>query len=494
VHFVAARVEDACLKAMNIEATIELSEHSLVWPQTATCRAVLFNGGDEVLGAVNRRNRNAAPSIVCRDTMTGEVTVHADTLPVDYECPPKDIAPGESLAADFPLSRVLRFPGCGVFEIAARYDTVLGPVDSEPVAVEVLPAAVRHIALASTRGSLSGDIYAAWVDDDPRGRSLWLTTIGTNGEGAFSGSRRICAVDGPVGARLSVPANTIPTHRFAAWIEGRRLYFVRNPGEAPAAVDLGAEGCQIVAPLFEDPWADGRPQFAEALLLEKGSDSWRVRIAVLSDRPFLSQPREYKGVAPEWCGSVYRSGGERYTFFVTGPADGAEASIRLGIFSSKLRSIPGEPVFPAEWSGRMIAADVALTADDRVVGAVLAERELAGRREYTIHKWHLDRANELSQASVRLSWNPEWPLDGAVVRVNDNSAAYALINGGPAAGWFVGDAHGAVTGLGALAERIGPPADIVFLGGVEPAILFSEPGTGLRLHYLGAPRVERPRG
>ncbi len=487
-------MEDACLKAMNIEATIELSEHSLVWPQTATCRAVLFNDGDEMLESVNRRNRNAQPSIVCRDTATGKVTVHADTLPVDYESPPTSLAPGKSLAVVFPLSRVLRFPCCGFFEVTARYDTALGPIDSVPVTVEVVPAVVGEVTFATTRGSLSGDIYAAWVDDDPRGRSLWLTTIGTNGEGEFYGSRRICAVDGAVRAKLSVPANTIPTHRFAAWIEGKRLRFVRNPGEEPAVVDLEADGCEIVAPLFEDPWADGKPQFAEALLIEKGSDAWRVRIAVLSGRPFVSKPRDYKGAAPQWCASVYRSGGERYTFFVTEPTDGAGTSIRLGVFSSRLRSIPGEPVFPTEWRGRMIAADVALTADDRVVGAVLVEREVAGRREFAIHNWYLDRANEFDQVSVRLSWNPEWPMSGAVVRVNDNSHAYALINGGPGAGWFLGDAHGAVTGLGAVAERIGRPADIIFIGGVEPAVIFSERGTGLRIHYLGAPRVERPRG
>lgn len=481
---------------MSITATIELDETVLRWTQTTRCRTELANDDSETLFQINPRNRKGAATISVKNFETGEMSFHAQLLTIDAEQPSVSLEPGAILADTINLSGLYQFPFCGVFELQAHYTCSDGSIESDPVRVEVLPANPKNFVTATRRGSEAGDVFCAWVNQNDDGFSVWLTLINTAWEARFISSKQIENTSDVIIPSISVPANTIPTRQYIAWISGNKLNYVIHENEQfqSNVFELDADDYEIIPPLLEDPYVEGVRQFAEVLLLKKGSDSWQMRTVLLDESPSISKDvSKIKSVAPQWLQTVYRSNGERYTFILLPQPRDGNPYIKLAMSLWKSRLAPANPVFLTNWQGNLVAADVLLAGDDRIVGAGLVKQETDEQTEYVIQKWSLDKNVELKLSTMPpLLWNEKWTIEHAILRVNGEGTTFLLLKGGPEGKWFWVDGAGEITSLGDLSSQINLPANIIFVSCIYPAILYTDKTCGLRLHYLGPKRVYRP--
>lgn len=481
---------------MSITATLELDETVLWWTQMPKCRAELANNDSETLFHINPRNRKGATTISVRNVETGELTFHSQLLTVDAEQPAVSLEQGATLANIINLSTLYQFPSCGIFELQAHYSCSEGSIESDPVRVKILPVNPKSLVKATRRGSEAGDVFCVWVNQDDDDLSLWLTLINTAWEARFTWSKRIESISDGSLPIISVPANTIPTRQYMAWISGNKLNFViyENEQFQSGIFELDTDNYEIIPPLLEDPYAEGVRQFAEVLLIKKDPEGWQLRTVLLDESPTLSSdPGKFQNVVPQWMQTVYRSTGERFTFVLLPQLRDGNPYVKLAMFLWKARHAPAKPVFLKNWDGNLIAADVLLASDDRIVGAILVEQKNGNEIEFVVQKWQLDKNNELFlSSSPLLDWNEKWEIEHSILRVNGQGDTFLLLKGGPEGKWYWADRTGEVTFLAELSIHINLPADIIFVDQMYPAILYTDQTCGLKLHYLGPKRVYRP--
>jgi hypothetical protein len=481
---------------MSITATIEPDETILRWTQTTRCRTELVNDDSETLFQINPRNWKGAATISVKNIETGELSFHAQLLTVDAEQPSVSLEPGTVLANRINLSSLYQFPSCGVFELQAHYSCSDGRIESDPVKIEVLATNPKSLVTATQRGSEAGDVFCAWVNQNDDGFSVWLTLINTTWEARFLSSARVENTSDIIIPAISIPANTIPTRQYIAWISGNKLHYVTHENEKFQSNDFELDGddYEIIPPLLEDRFVEGVRQFAEVLLLKKGSDSCQMRTVLLGESPSMSNEiRKIKSVSPQWFQTVYRSNGERFTFILLPLSRDGNPYVKLAMSLWKARVSPAYPVFLTNWQGTLITADVLLAGDDRIVGAGLVKQENGKKTEYIIQKWSLDKNDELKTSAMPpLLWNEEWLIEHTILRVNGEGTTFMLLKGGPEGKWLLVNGAGDITSLGELSPQINLPANIIFVSQIYPAILYTDTTCGLKLHYLGPKRVYRP--
>lgn len=481
---------------MSITATIKLDETVLCWTQTVKCRTELANNDSETLFQINPRNRKGSATISVKKVETGELSFHAQMLTLDAEQPSVSLEPDAILENTINLSSLYQFPSCGVFELQAHYTCSDGSIESDPASIKVLATNPKSLFTATRRGSEAGDVFCAWVNQNDDGFSVWLTLINTAWEASFMSSRPIENTLDFILPVLSIPANTIPTNQYIAWISGKKLHYViHNNGQFQSNVfELDARDYEIIPPLFEDPFIEGIRQSAEVLLLKKGSDSWQMRTLLLDESPSMSKDvRKIKGITPQWHQTVYRSNGGRYTFILLPQVRDGNPYIKLAMSLWKALIVPAKPIFLNNWDGNLVAADVLLAGDDRIVGAGLVKQKTGEQTEYVIQKWQLDKNDELTLSTMPpLLWNEKWTIEHTILRVNGEGTTFVLLKGGPEGKWYWVDGTGEITLLAELSLQINLPANIIFVSSIYPAILYTDKTCGLKLHYLGPKRIYRP--
>ncbi len=481
---------------MNVKAILKLDRDSVLFEETTRCFTEIVNNSEETLANINPKNFHGSATIMVTNTETGERTCHAKTLLPEPGAYIDSVLAGDSRTDEFQLSSFLQFSSCGIFELSSRYEWEEGEAESEPIRLAILPSNPQSLLTATTRGSQIGDIYCVWINKDRDGNSLYLSKIDSTFEPKFESSDRICSVVDLVNPFISFPANTIPTRQYIAWISGTKLnYVIHNDGQFQSKVfELDADDYEIIPPLLEDPFFEGVRQLAEVLLLKKRLDVWQMRIVLLGESPsFGKDIRQIKGVAPQWFQTVYRSSGDRYTFVLLPQSRDGNPYVKLAMASWKPRIVPAYPVFLTNWQGNLVAADVLLAGDDRIVGAGLVKQQNEEKTEYVIQKWSVDKNNELQLNTMPpLLWDEEWTIEHLILRVNGEGTPFILLKGGPEGKWFWVDGAGEIISLGELSSQITLPANIIFVSYIYPALLYTDKTCGLKLHYLGPKRVYRP--
>lgn len=481
---------------MNVKAKLQLDETRLLFQQSTRCYTNLVNDGDELLENINPNNLKGAAEISLKNIETDKTTLHAKKNLPESEHPVLSLQIGEKLIDTFQLSSLFEFPSCGVYELRAHFEWNEGDVASEPVWVEVQPAKPQFFITETTHGSQIGDIFCVWINKNNERNSLYLSKIDSSDETHFISTNEIAEIPQEVKPALSVAANAIPTRQYCAWILGNKLnYVIYSRGQIQSNVfELDADDYEIIPPLLEDPWDEGVRQFAEVLLLKKGTDSWQMRTVLLGEPPAMSKDvRKVKSVSPQWFRTVYRSTGERFTFILVPLSRDGNPYVKLAMSVWKARTLPTYPVFVTNWQGTLVAADVLLAGDNRIVGAGLVKQHNEEKTEYVIQKWSLDKNDELKLSTLPLLlWNEKWTIEHAILRVNGEGTTFMLVKGGPESKWFWVDGAGEITSLGELSPQINLPANIIFVNFIYPALLYTDKNCGLKLHYLGPKRVYRP--
>ena len=481
---------------MSVETSIQVENELLVWPQSTIAHIKLINNGPERLTLINPGNVKGSASIILTDEKNGERTLHAKLRQPEIEQPEISLDPGSQMGEVTNLSRVLQFPSCGIFELRARHEWHDGEIESEPAFVQIVPARPRAVSLTTRRGSNAGNVFAAWVNKDDGGYSLWLSEIGTNWEAQFLSSVQIVKLSGLYPPVLSVPANTIATNMYVAWIEHDKLrYVVANTEPATIRdVALNAEGYEIVGPLFEDPYVEGTKQDADALLYLKQEDGWELRKVRLGADPYLEDEAfSIIGDCPLWLKNVYRASGERMTFVLL-PRSSPDGSkyVSLGVTEWDVASRPLSIRFLQHWKGDLLCAELVMTADNKVKGAVLmcADDQVP---EYTVNGWQLGNENDFSSSPAH---SIVLPMEGnagrSLINVNGRGDTFAMIWNEARGVWYWIDERGNISPINDLTIDAGAPVGGIFVNEVYPAILYRETDCGLKLQYLGPKLTYRP--
>lgn len=454
---------------MPIVATLQIEETKLLWTQTTKCYTQLVNGDEKPLSQINPENRRSSATICITNVETGEKTFHTQPFDFNDENISTSLNTGESLEDVFDLSDIFQFPSCGIFDLQAHYKCTDKNVESNIVRVEVLPTKPTFLA---TRVESGKDVFGVWLNDG----EVWLTLINTATEPRFVWSKPIAALSDEAKPFLSFPTKTFSARQYVAWIVGDKLHYVVSNDEESQSniIELDADDYEIVPPILEN-----QSSAAEVLLLKKSSNEWQMRVVSLSRTPTFSNDLRIGGAAPEWFQTIYRSNGDRYTFVLMPQSREGNSYTKLAMSLWKTQITPAKPVFLHNIQGILVAADVFLSTDERIFGAALVKQE----NKLTVQKWQLDKNDELVLIEMPpLSWNYEWTIEHAVLRVNSEGIPFMLLKGGPDRNWFWVDDAGEIISLGELSSNINLPVDIIFAGNTFPRILYTDQNCGFQFY------------
>lgn len=478
-----ARAEDNAVKA-----TLEVAETRLIYQQTTLCRGEITNQGRATLRNLNPENRGAAPTILVTNLADGTITRHRTPYAPEEASQEESLAPGASLTYPFSLTAAIEFPGPGEYELQLLYEWEGGELRSPAVRVELLGSIPRRLHLVSGKGGFAPLHYGAWIrqpDSESKKFSLCMAHVLTLAkpqvEDVYPLVQDLSEVVEPW---LGVPPNEDVNDQWVAWIAKSSLYYLvcrEKTTTAPKTEPLDGE-CRVVPPVLLNIGRDSKVESADVVLYQSGTaqGAGRLRIKHLNPaKRSADDSLELPGSAPIWGANVYLSNRMRHTFLITEIRPAGGVSLKAATWSAL--KPPAAIAELAAWKAGCLAADAALGADDVALGAALLEAGEPGAPTYALQPWRLKPpADFQSGNAVAVRWLEKKAISSAIVRVDADGAPYALLQGAAGA-WYFCDPKGNVSVLPPTAEQLKPPADILFRGGTDPVLLYSDPGRGFQL-------------
>ncbi len=476
---------------MSVTASLKFDKTKLLFQESTSFKAELSNQSGRTISNINPDNYDGGVNLIVTNPTSGEVRKFQDRDPNDLmPAFPINLSDGESMKKSYFLSDFFEFPGPGTYTVQAHYAWNGGTAEavSSPVTIEVMPARPRKVHVATARGG-SGPLYmVAWLNnlDPEKGKyDVWLSTIGTTGKPQLTQSTHVEDVGAVIEPVVSVPPNEPPYAQWIAWVDGKRLYYSLHRGEEAFAAESGGldeEGYGIIPPVLQSPPSADEAVPGAAVVLHRGNpggNGGQFCVAQISatGKPKVGQAAAYDGPALSWGKTAYLSKGSRRTF--TAAPDKAEVVLRRADWS------PSKPLAKfeeaARFPGKYVAADLLLTPEDVIVGAVLIE---SADKVYEFRKWTLATGRFMATETVSIQMPPGAGIDKAVTRVNASGSPFALIlSDEKQPVWYFCAPSGEVKPLTGEVAAFELPGDIIFRRGDDPVIMFSaaRDGRGFRL-------------
>lgn len=481
---------------MPVTAQLKLDDTKLLYQQNTGLEAELQNNTRAVLSNVNPGSQAHGPSILATDVATGVVTAHRLLRPAGAAEQPLDLAPNKKRVAEFMFTELVKLPGPGTYDLRARYewDGGAGAVESPPVRVEILPSNPQCAHVVTAQGGAAPLYYAAWVNRNAADKGkleLWLSEIMTTGRPTIIQCTRLDDLKAPVEPVLSVPPNTSPHAQWVAWVQGNQLNYLVHQSEAASktrTTPLPTADCRIVPPLFQTAMQRDRViPGATVLLYERatGATEGRFIVTVLSATHEVrtDPPVAVPGPAPLWMQSAYLVDASRYTFWIV-----RDPGVSV-LWVSSWRNLrpPSPPKQLGAWPGNCLAADLWLTEENVVVGAVLLQAGDGKLRKYTLRTWSFRNGGFVDGREVPVTLpKPSIGVEQAVVSVSADGLPYALMQTDlPNRPWFYCGADGTAMPLPLETTGFQPPVKVLFRRTTDPTILFTLPGRGFQFARPG---------
>lgn len=475
---------------MSVKAILKLNKTKLYFQQTTRCYTELQNDSDETLNYINPTNWRGKATISLTNLETDEKSFHSQMILPEMEQPNLSLTVGNKLKDEFRLSNIIQFPSCGIFELQSHYEWQDGKTESEPVRVEILASYPQSLFTETSRGSQIGDIYCLWTNRSEDKKSIHFAKIDSSYEHKFIWSHKVAEIDEITTSSISIPANTIPSHQYIAWISESKLkYVIHNEEKFQGhSIKLDEGKYKIIPPILEDPFVEGVTQRAEIVLVKKNVDSWQLLLLVLDDSHLLSKSENISGVSPKWTKTAYRKDGVRHTFFIFDENN----EVKLSSSSWKLRQNPPTPKLIKTWQGNFLAADQNLSNNNNIFGVALLKKN-KNKLRYVIKKWGVNNENQLNSIQeIPLNLEEKLSIENAIIRINGEGTPFVSFKIKDENNWFWIDKTGEISSLSKLLPERSLPMDIIFIDEIYPAILFSDPICGLKIRYLGPQKAYRP--
>ncbi len=480
---------------MTVHAKLELDSTTLVWPPAARGRSELQNGSEQLLANLNSGQIGASPALLVRSA-SGGVNRFAELQPPGTAPRLCDVEPGDGHTTRLSLGHRVELPGPGDYEFASEYRWDGGEQRSAPVAVRVLPARPGALQCESVAGGRGGDVWVAWRNDmrDPTG-GVWLARLTTTARARFVQNVRLGACPPDAFLQLSVPVPGPPGRQCVVWRRGDQLEFaIHAQGQVRCDHTELSEGGRLFGPVLEDPaTSDPERRGFEMLWVCPNSTGWELHlIPIAIDRP-RQPPTTVPGPPPVNVLTTYDRNGGRMTWFlriVTGSR--GQALTELSGSAWPMGVTPRLPTMLGRWPGRVVTASIAQRPDDTVYGvALIHEPEPVPRM--VVHRWWSGAAGFEELDTVELGWPVDDPIEYGVLRVAQDGRWYALVRAARGVwGWCEDGQPGQI--LPAGYADVNAPVDIVFVDGTVPALVYTRPRCGLRVHLMGEPACRRAPG
>ena len=322
-----------------------------------------------------------------------------------------------------------------------------------------------------------------------------MSLLSALGEADFISTVRLADVPKAAVPVLSAPAGRAPHAQYVGWIDDAKLgVAIHQMGRVETrALDLGAPGYQLVAPLLEVPFAPDMPAHAEALLAREAPGGFQLVVARLHQDEGLGDAVAVDAPPFVWAHTLQRTDLGRSTLFFVPRQRGDERVLTLLHASWRPGGTPEHLLPVGTWAGVLLAADQRLGANGMGVGAAILD---VGHEapSYVVQRWRVLPDGRFEEGTLsRVEWPYDAPIEQAIERVDPFGGAHALLRGGPGGRFHAWRPGGHVSPLAddLAATEAGsapmPPADIYFLDQTDPVIVFSDPRAGLRV-WSSTPR------
>ncbi len=459
-------------------ASIEIEQRELVWGESARGTVTLANEGDETLSYLNSANRGSMPTFVLTDVKTGESREFFDLKLPDSGEPASEVEVDAVWSRDFDLQSTVDLPAPGTYELRARFKWSGGGTLSEPVGITVTAADPVGFAMETGSGGPFGDLFCAWTNRIDATAEIWLWQVETIFDTKIKRSRRILEVPTTIRPILSVPGNTASTGKYIGWLDGSELKIVEiESAGAAISVTLDAPDYSIVPPLMEPRSGADDSSVCEVLLAKPAGESWRIGVVAAEGGSALKLT-ELPGPFPVAFRTAYGSDGVRRTTFLQAMKSDGESVVRLSCVDWPRGSGSFVKRAISEWPAVFIAFDQAILEDDSVAGAVITAPEEGN--QFDIRSWRIATNGEFR-------WGPSHRIKGkfsnGVVRTTPEGSVIALFQNEANGVWWMFDSVLGLRELPDILQGMSEPLGLFFVDRRIPAVMFNDPGCGLRIAY-----------
>jgi hypothetical protein len=275
-----------------------------------------------------------------------------------------------------------------------------------------------------------------------------------------------------------------------AWLDGAELKFLHlheTDGASPIrAVSLPGGEVRIVGPLHSDPTPDSDARPDGGLLLwmgEKDKAESQLQALKLTESGAKPQARlPLAGPKPVQMGSFVRADGRRSALIVQ--ASGGKFTVSVIPWPG----MGGALKKLGEWKGEFLSLGFAMDGGDVLHGSMFFRTGIEPPDDLDRLDFDLDGKDGFAaKPPVRISIDPQDPVEHALVRVSDQGGVAALLKG--PAGWSIYD--GQTPAAAPLPEPLKSsnyPLDVCFLNDATPIVIAARKDFGFHLYMAdGSP-------
>jgi hypothetical protein len=407
----------------------------------------------------------------------------------------RPLGPGKAYEHDLML---LDLPG----ELdPGEYDVTLGctynkgadSAESAPVRVKIRGTTPRNLGIEGTAKKV---FFGAWVNLGEDGPEIVRMRFDVVKGGGARDLRPLAKSTHNVRPVVSTPPNgQASAHTYVAWVDGAEIKFLQlheTDGLSPVrSISLPGGESRIVGPLHSDPTPDTDARPDGGLLLwmgEKDKAESQLQSLKLSESGAKPQARvPLPGPKPVQLGSFVRADGRRMALIVQ--AAGGKFTVSVIPWPG----MAGALKKLGEWKGEFLSLGYAMDGGDVLHGSMFFRTGIEPHDDLDRIDFDLDGKDGFTaKAPVRITIDPQDPVEHALVRVSDQGGIAALLKG--PAGWSIYDGQSpAAAPLAEPLKSSNYPLDLGFLNDSTPIVIAARKDFGFHLHMAdGSPIPPNP--
>ena len=475
--------------ALDVKFTVKST--NLRFQEDSLAEAVLTNTGRDPLRIANPVMAPELLRLKVVNIKSGVEQVYQRKLPGGaMPAIEKPLGPGKSYEHDLMLLDLPRELNPGEYDVSlgCAYNKGADWAESAPVRVKVRATTPRNLGIEGTSKRV---LYGVWVnlgEDSPEIVRMRFNVIKGGGARDLRPLGKGSHNAQPV---ISAPPNgQAQPHTYVAWMDGAEIKFLHlheTDGTSPVrSISLPGGEARIVGPLHSDPTPDTDARPDGGLLLwmgEKDKAESQLQSLKLTESGVKPQARlPLPGPKRAQMGSFVRADGRRSALIVQ--ASGGKFTLSVIPWPG----MAGALKKLGEWKGDFLSLGYAMDSGDVVHGSMLFRTGIAPADDLDRIDFALDGKDAFAaKPPVRITINPQDPVQQVLVRVSDGAAVAALLKG--PGGWSIYDGQNpAAVPLPEPLKSSNYPLDVCFLDDLTPIVIAALKDLGFHLYKIdGSP-------
>lgn len=479
---------------LHIEMTIEPTE--MVFQRDAICEFKVTNRGKQTVTLSRPSPTSIMPVVRIVGLQTGQEEVFRRELSIFRREFVQELKPGESLSGHFDLSERIEFPAPGDYEVVLEYDwnEASATARSEPVRLKLTPSSPRYLTRVSAAGGISNTHYLLWINSAAEKPQAMMARMTLLEEPKLYDIHVLQVMAGSERPVLSIaPNRRAASHQWVAWLEGGKLQGFRlkeaeTDGQVIRSPQLPDVPTFIIPPLL--PAAATGPDEAATVILCQTADTGQSNIqlgVIEADGNLAGGPAApIHGGRPVWGEGVCLSTGMNRIYAVASETAGEQKTSTLQCIAWPAGAGEMQQAGRHEVEGQWLSAAVALDGEDMLRGALLTQTKLgAGLAVIKLHRWSHGPDGQMELAEpLAISWPEHEGIRDARLGIDLQGIVYGLVQSDSGSWSYFTSQDPSSKPVASPAGDASGQVEILILGGLAPAILFTQPQTGFHFSRL----------